>query len=210
MLDRPDQACVRKLPTHVVGSDGRRAIRGIHCTAWLEFFVVLVLYVWRWPNGRAFCKTIEVHGASARNRWHNGACNDLFPLPLALCASLFAVLALLLGRFASAQEAPLQFLGEFDIPNGAIVFEDTTVGGLSGLAYDARRNVYYAISDDRGDLATGRFYTLRITLGLNGIRDVQVVGVTFLDSDAGEPGAQPYERNALDAEESCCCPTTRC
>jgi 3-phytase len=122
-------------------------------------------------------------------------------VPRAFCASLFAVLALLLGRSASAQEVPLQFLGEFDIPNGAIEFEGTPVGGLSGLAFDARRNVYYAICDDRGDLAPGRFYTLRINLGLDGIRDVQVVGVTFLDSDAGEPGVQPYERNALDSED---------
>lgn len=45
----------------------------------------------------------------------------------------------------------------------------TTVGGLSGLAYDSSRGVYYAISDDRGNLPRAgenidaRFYTL----GLN-------------------------------------------
>ncbi|WP_413198645.1 phytase [Nostoc piscinale] len=35
----------------------------------------------------------------------------------------------------------------------------TQVGGLSGLAYDAANNRYYAISDDRSQIGPARFYT---------------------------------------------------
>ncbi|MCF4967012.1 hypothetical protein CV014_07695 [Nostoc sp. CMAA1605] len=35
----------------------------------------------------------------------------------------------------------------------------TQVGGLSGVTYDAVNNVYYAISDDRSQIAPARFYT---------------------------------------------------
>ena len=42
-------------------------------------------------------------------------------------------------------------------------FGDTDVGGLSALAYDATRGVYYALTDNQGDTAA-RFYTLRFPL----------------------------------------------
>jgi hypothetical protein len=44
-------------------------------------------------------------------------------------------------------EAP-SLLGQFDWPDG-VQFTGTTVGGLSGITYDAGRDVYYVISDDR-------------------------------------------------------------
>jgi 3-phytase len=118
----------------------------------------------------------------------------------AWCAPLIAGL-LLVPWPGAAQEQPLRFLGELDIPSRSVEVDGTTVGGLSGLAYDARRNVYYVISDDRGEFGPARFYTLRIALGLDGVRDVQFVGVTPLDSDAATPGIQPYETNESDTEE---------
>jgi 3-phytase len=118
---------------------------------------------------------------------------------LVWCAALLALL--LVPAPSAAQEQPLRFLGELDIPDQSIQVEDTTVGGLSGLTYDARRNVYYVISDDRGDFQPPRFYTARIDVGLDGVRDVQFLGVTFLDSDADTPGIQPYDLNETDPEE---------
>jgi len=106
----------------------------------------------------------------------------------------------LLPWAAAAQPAPLRLLGEFSFPSKT-QFQSTTVGGLSGVAYDPRRGVYYAVSDDRGELEAPRFYTLRIDVGLGGIGDVRIVGVTTLDSDAATPGIQPYERNDCDFEE---------
>jgi LPXTG-motif cell wall-anchored protein len=115
-------------------------------------------------------------------------------------------LVLLLALGAVHQPRParaeprLQLLGQFSFPSGR-TFQDTTVGGLSGLTYDAARQVYYAVSDDRGERQPARFYTLEIDLGPAGIGDVRVVGVTTLDSDAAMPGVQPYARNEIDAEE---------
>jgi len=118
----------------------------------------------------------------------------------AWCAPLVAI-AFLVPWPTQAQEQPLRFLGELDIPTKSVDVAGTTVGGLSGLAYDARRNVYYVICDDRGDFGPARFYTVRIALGLDGIRDVQFLGVTVLDSDAATPGVQPYDMNDTDTEE---------
>jgi hypothetical protein len=101
----------------------------------------------------------------------------------------------------AAQEQPLRFLGELDIPDQSVTVQDTLVGGLSGLTYDARRDVYYVISDDRGEFAPARFYTLKIDIGSTGIRDVRFLGVTLLDSDADTPGIQPYDTNQTDTEE---------
>ena len=118
-----------------------------------------------------------------------------------LTAVLAFALALSSNLPASAQEQPIQFLGELDIPDQSIQVDDTTVGGLSGLTYDPRRGVYYLISDDRGDFGPARFYTARIDIGLNGIRNVTFLRATLLDSDASTPGVQPYDRNESDTEE---------
>ncbi len=46
--------------------------------------------------------------------------------------------------------AGVEFLGQAVFETG-FDFEGTEVGGLSGLTYDPLRNVYYALSDDRGN-----------------------------------------------------------
>lgn len=100
-----------------------------------------------------------------------------------------------------AAPAPLlRLVGQFAFESRRTAF-DTTLGGLSGLAYDARRDLYYAVSDDRGENQAPRFYTLRIDLDERGIGDVVPVGVTFLDSDREAPGIQPYERGDTDLED---------
>ena len=68
-------------------------------------------------------------------------------------------------------------------------FGGVPVGGLSGITYDAERRVYYAISDDRGDLAPARFYTLRAELDTDGAPRVRVVSSTTLTDPAGQPFA---------------------
>lgn len=56
-----------------------------------------------------------------------------------------------------------QFLGQQLIPTGT-QFNSTTVGGLSGLAYDPSTNTYTAISDDRSQFNPARFYNLSINV----------------------------------------------
>src|SRR5688572_14698219 len=95
---------------------------------------------------------------------------------LCLFASvLFVGIALLLVQAPDARgdNGRLKFLGEHSFPSG-LTFQGTTVGGLSGLAYDAQRDVYYAISDDRGELQPARFYSLEIDIGPSGIQDVRI------------------------------------
>jgi 3-phytase len=108
---------------------------------------------------------------------------------------------LLVPATTLAQERPISFLGEFDIPPKSLDIQGTTVGGLSGLTYDASRDVYYVISDDRGDFGPARFYTVKLDIGTDGLHDVQFVGVTPLDSDASTPGIQPYAAGQSDTED---------
>jgi hypothetical protein len=102
---------------------------------------------------------------------------------------------------AQEDQPPLRFVGQLDLAPRTLEVDDTVVGGLSGLTYDARRDVFYVISDDRGDFGPARFYTMRFDLAVDGPRAFEVVGVTVLDSDADAPGIQPYDSNDSDTEE---------
>ena len=80
-------------------------------------------------------------------------------------------------------------------------FADTPVGGLSALAYDRQRDMFYALSDDRGNLAPPRFYTLDIEPDFTDpaaptIASVTVTAVTTLKDGEGNE----YERDRLDPE----------
>jgi hypothetical protein len=99
--------------------------------------------------------------------------------------------------------ADLTYLSGTTIAAGA-TFEQTVVGGLSSLTYDAARGVYYALSDDQGPGFTptssspARFYTLSIDVsdGVLDPGDVQVLAVTtFLG-----PDGQPFPALSLDPE----------
>jgi hypothetical protein len=104
----------------------------------------------------------------------------------AAVASLVIVLPLAQGGPATAAKRG-EFRGEATLPAG-LVFEDTVVGGLSSLAYDAGRDVYYAVSDDQGSTGPVRFYTLGIDVADGNLEpgDVEVLAVTALEPPAGE------------------------
>jgi len=87
----------------------------------------------------------------------------------------------------------LDFLGEYQLPK--MQFQDTQVGGLSGLTYDKQHDQFYAISDDRSQLAPARFYTLKLNLNSGntediGLEKVEVTDVTFLRDENGATYAQ--------------------
>lgn len=91
------------------------------------------------------------------------------------------------------------FLGAVEIPS-FFVFDGTTLGGLSGIAYDPTTRSYLAISDDRGAGADGtpRFYDIAIDLsdGMLDDGDVVVEGVTALTL----PGGATFDALAPDPE----------
>ena len=93
----------------------------------------------------------------------------------------------------------LDFLGEYQFPK--IQFQDTQVGGLSGLTYDQQRDLFYAISDDRSRLAPARFYTLKLKLnsgdtGEIALEKIEVADVTFLKDENGAT----YAEGSIDPE----------
>jgi hypothetical protein len=83
----------------------------------------------------------------------------------------------------------IEYIGEYIIPDN-FQYQKTTVGGLSGLTYDRQRDRFYAISDDRGDIAPARFYTLKLDLDTKNARvklnKVDIVDVTLLKQANGE------------------------
>lgn len=88
------------------------------------------------------------------------------------------------------------YLGQAILPYN-LSFQNTTVGGLSGITYDPSKKVYYAVSDDRSEKSPARFYTLKIDLSesfKNG--DVTPIGVTSLLNEQGKP----FARGSIDAE----------
>ncbi len=88
------------------------------------------------------------------------------------------------------QAQTLRYLGQQVVPHGH-EFQGTTVGGLSGLDYDAATNRFVAISDDRSERQPARFYTLELDLAQFNTRaqprfdGVRFIGVTKLRTPAG-------------------------
>jgi hypothetical protein len=95
----------------------------------------------------------------------------------------------------------IKFVSEFIIPNDA-QFENTTVGGLSGIDYDAKREVYYLACDDPSTLNPSRFYTARVMISEKGIESVLNSGVDTLWNKEGKlfPGLNEDRSHSADVE----------
>jgi hypothetical protein len=120
------------------------------------------------------------------------------PLILILIIPLILI-SFLSSNFVSASSIvnSIEFIGQATLPTG-LIFQKTEVGGLSGITYDPKNNLYYAISDDTGQKAPPRFYTLTIDLSKGKLtnNDVMPVSVTnLLDNNN-----QPFLPNTTDTE----------
>ncbi len=95
----------------------------------------------------------------------------------------------------------IKFLGTYNIPFN-LQFNGTTVGGLSGIDYDAVNNKYYIISDDRSDKNPARFYTAKIFVRSNGIDSLVFTGVKNLLQPNGDtfPGTRQNKQLTPDPE----------
>lgn len=99
------------------------------------------------------------------------------------------------------QRLVLEFIGETEIETGKR-FNDTEVGGLSGLTYDAGNELYYAVSDDYGKNGPARFYSFKIALTHGRLTDASLSfqNVHFLTDENKkrfEPGSVDLEGIAL-------------
>ncbi|PZO45181.1 MAG: endonuclease/exonuclease/phosphatase [Pseudanabaena frigida] len=92
----------------------------------------------------------------------------------------------------------LDFINEYKLPEQK--FENTPVGGLSGLAYDRIDDIFYAISDDRSEFAPARFYALKLKFSSEkehpNLENLEVIGVNFLKDKTGNT----YPKGEVDPE----------
>lgn len=90
----------------------------------------------------------------------------------------------------------LTFIGEQRIPNDE-VYEETLVGGLSGIDYDPKTHKWIIISDDRSDKSPARFYTAKLKYDTNSFSSVKLNGMTeFKQSDGTTyPNKSDYAAN---------------
>jgi hypothetical protein len=80
----------------------------------------------------------------------------------------------------------LKLISEYDLPF-KFQFRNTTVGGLSSIEYDIKQNQYYLVCDDRAEFNPVRYYTAKISLDAQGIKDVSFTNVTYLLDRQGKP-----------------------
>ncbi len=75
-------------------------------------------------------------------------------------------------------------MGQRIVPNN-LIFDNTAVGGLSGIDYDKKSNQYFLISDDRSEKNPARFYNASIAISEKGIDTVLFTSVTYLQQANG-------------------------
>jgi hypothetical protein len=73
----------------------------------------------------------------------------------------------------------VHFLGQYVVPYN-FPYNNTTVGGLSGIDYNPVDKNYYMISDDRSAVNPSRYYSAHISFTEKGIDSVNFTGVHYL------------------------------
>lgn len=118
-------------------------------------------------------------------------------LGLTIGYSMAAVAAPAKPAVPAARRPKLEFIGEAKIPTGT-PFLSTEIGGLSGLSYDSQKDLYYAISDDRGQKGPARIYSFKINIkdGCLGPGDILPLSVIRLTDDANAS----FAVNGIDLE----------
>jgi len=108
---------------------------------------------------------------------------------MALCAATFAGPELATAARPqpdTAQCAPGVDLFGFSDALNKRTFEGTNVGGLSGLTYDAGKDVYYGLVDNEGT-TPARFYTLLLPTDGQKLGKPRILDVTTLKDENGQP-----------------------
>lgn len=107
----------------------------------------------------------------------------------------------LMTSFSHAGEISLDFIGQQVIPH-EYEFQDTIVGGLSSLDYDAGKDRYVAICDDRSNKNPARFYDLKLNYDLSGFHSWQVTDVHFIKRPDGATFPKPdfFGKSYVDPE----------
>ncbi len=83
-----------------------------------------------------------------------------------------------------AQNPKLKLISSYEIPYHQD-FKNTKIGGLSGIDYDVKNDLYYLLSDDRAQTNDSRFYTAKIHLNNDQISEVEFLSVNILKNETG-------------------------
>lgn len=107
---------------------------------------------------------------------------------LAIALALFVGACSLQPPAAVAPANPttisLRFIGEQTIEHRAQVGK-TMFGGISGIDYDEKRDVFYLLSDDRSDNDPARFYTAKFKITASEFAKPEFTAVTSLKKPDG-------------------------
>lgn len=79
----------------------------------------------------------------------------------------------------------LKLINSIEIPFNQ-EFKNTLVGGLSGIDYDAKNDLYYLISDDRSIYNVARFYTAKINIAADTLTNIAFENVVSFKNETGE------------------------
>ena len=78
----------------------------------------------------------------------------------------------------------LKFINSIEIPFNQ-EFQNTKIGGLSGIDYDKKNDLYYIICDERSQENLSRFYTAKIRLSNDKLQAIDFQQTNTLKNEAG-------------------------
>ncbi|MYM22351.1 esterase-like activity of phytase family protein [Duganella sp. FT135W] len=121
------------------------------------------------------------------------------PLITLACALTLTACAPFTARQSASQDitvSSLRYIGEQRLP-WRQQFQGTTIGGLSGIDYDAVNDEWVMISDDRSQFNPARLYRAKLSYDARSFKSVQVTGVTTLLQPEGTPypSREEYKRS---------------
>ncbi|TDD78781.1 esterase-like activity of phytase family protein [Flavobacterium caseinilyticum] len=116
----------------------------------------------------------------------------VFPAFLFSCSNLKQT-------FENKPTPSLKLISSIEIPFEE-TFQNTKVGGLSGIDYDVKNDLYYLISDDRSMFNDSRFYTAKIRLFENKLEGIDFQSVTTLKNEIGEAYGNWYTTPSTSAD----------
>ena len=95
----------------------------------------------------------------------------------------------------------LELLDTYTVSN-SLRYEETQLGGLSGIDYDVASDSYFLISDDRSALQPARYYKTRISISKNTIDTVIFLEKTDLRTADGKlyPSIKEDPQRTIDPE----------
>ncbi|NGY36083.1 esterase-like activity of phytase family protein [Flavobacterium sp. XN-5] len=79
----------------------------------------------------------------------------------------------------------LKFINSIEIPYNQN-FKETKIGGLSGIDYDKKQDIYYLISDERSQVNPSRFYTAKIHLKNDELQAIDFQETNTLKNQEGK------------------------